>query len=404
MCLDSDDSVRRLKVLERPLVPEADLERRRPDVFVLPYLEGRSTTQLMKEVVRDVTATDGTEWDRRAGSVLREAPQPRPAVVVLRALGLGDLLTAVPALRALADAFPRHPRLLAAPAVLAPLARASGAVDEVIPADGLDEPLHRRLHGAGLAVNLHGRGPESHDLLLATEPRRLVAFTHPAVPASSQGPRWRPDEHEVARWCRLLSESGIAADPTRLDLELPPGPVPHGAAGATLVHPGAASPSRRWPPERFAEVIRAEVGQGRRVIVTGGPAEVDLAHDVAARAGLPDDAVHAGQGGVLTIGRLVAAAGRVVCGDTGIAHLATALRTPSVVLFGPTSPALWGPPPDRPWHRALWAGTSGDPHGQLPDPGLLAIDVDQVTEALADLPAAAAPRPARRAALRGRVA
>ena len=191
---------------------------------------------------------------------LRDAPQPRPAVVVLRALGLGDLLTAVPALRALADAFPRHPRLLAAPAVLAPLARASGAVDEVIPADGLDEPLHRRLHGAGLAVNLHGRGPESHDLLLATEPRRLVAFTHPAVPASSQGPRWRPDEHEVARWCRLLSESGIAADPARLDLELPPGPVPHGAAGATLVHPGAASPSRRWPPERFAEVIMIATG------------------------------------------------------------------------------------------------------------------------------------------------
>jgi ADP-heptose:LPS heptosyltransferase len=330
--------------------------------------------------------------------------QPRPAVVVLRALGLGDLLTAVPALRALADAFPRHPRLLATPAVLAPLARASGAVDEVVPAEGLTEALHRRLHGAGLAVNLHGRGPESHNLLLATEPRRLVAFAHPAVPASSQGPRWRPDEHEVARWCRLLSESGIAADPGRLDLELPPGPVPPGVAGATLVHPGAASPSRRWPPERFAEVIRAELAQGRRVIVTGGPAEAGLAHDVAARAGLPESAVHAGQGGILRIGRLVAVADRVVCGDTGIAHLATALRTPSVVLFGPTSPALWGPPPERPWHRALWAGTSGDPHGHLPDPGLLAIGVDQVTEALADLPPAAAPGPARRPTLRGRVA
>ena len=337
-------------------------------------------------------------------AIPRGAPQPRPAVVVLRALGLGDLLTAIPALRALADAFPRHPRLLAAPAVLAPLARASGTVDEVVPTDGLAEPLHQRLHGAGLAVNLHGRGPESHDLLLAAEPRRLVAFTHPAVPASSQGPRWRPDEHEVARWCRLLEESGIAADPGRLDLELPPGPVPHGAAGATLVHPGAASPSRRWPPERFAEVARSELAAGRRVIVTGGPDEVDLANDVAARAGLPSSAVHAGQGGVLTIGRLVAAADRVVCGDTGVAHLATALRTPSVVLFGPTSPALWGPPPDRPWHRPLWAGGRGDPNGQLPDPGLLAIDVDQVTQALADLPPAAAPRPARRATARGRVA
>jgi ADP-heptose:LPS heptosyltransferase len=313
-----------------------------------------------------------------------------PPVVVLRALGLGDLLTVVPALKALADAFPRHPRLLAVPTALAPLARCTGAVDEVVPAEGLDQPLSRLLHGAALAVNLHGRGPESHNLLLATEPRRLLAFAHPAVPASSQGPRWRADEHEVARWCRLLEESGIAADPSRLGIQLPPGPLPHGARGTTLVHPGATSPARRWPVERFAAVARAEARAGRPVVVTGGPDEVDLAHEVADRAGLPRAAAHAGRHGVLALGRLVAAADRVVCGDTGVAHLATALGTPSVVLFGPTSPALWGPPAGRPWHRALWAGTSGDPHGQLPDPGLLAIAVDQVLEALGDLPAAPA--------------
>ena len=336
-----------------------------------------------------VTGPDGSRPARRA------ADGGPPPVVVLRALGLGDLLTAVPALRALADAFPRHPRLLATPSALAPLARCCGAVDEVVPSEGLDQPLGGRLHGAGLAVNLHGRGPESHNLLLAAEPRRLLAFAHPAVPASSQGPRWRAEEHEVARWCRLLEEGGIAADPGRLDVELPPGPLPHGVRGATLVHPGAGSPARRWPVERFAAVARAEAHAGRPVVVTGGPAEVELARTVAARAGLPRGAVHAGGQGVLALGRMVAAAGRVVCGDTGVAHLATAVGTPSVVLFGPSSPALWGPPADRHWHRALWAGTSGDPHGRLPDAGLLAITVEQVLEALDGLPAAPA---------RGRVA
>jgi hypothetical protein len=196
-------------------------------------------------------------------SLTRDAATP-PVMVVLRALGLGDLLTAVPALRALADAFPRHPRLLAVPTALAPLARCAGAVDEVVPAEGLDQPLSRLLHGAGLAVNLHGRGPESHHPLLAAEPRRLLAFAHPAVPASSQGPRWRADEHEVARWCRLLEESGIAADPRRLDIDLPPGPLPHGAREATLVHPGAASPARRWPAERFAAALAPGPVGGRQ--------------------------------------------------------------------------------------------------------------------------------------------
>jgi ADP-heptose:LPS heptosyltransferase len=309
-------------------------------------------------------------------------------VVALRALGLGDLLTGVPALRALADAFPDRPVLLACPAALAPLARLSGAVDEVVPTAGLTQgPLGPRLHHAAVAANLHGRGPESHRLLLATAPERLIAFAHPAVPASASGPRWRADEHEVTRWCRLLSESGIPADPDRLDLDPPPGPPPAGATGATLVHPGAGSPARRWPPERFAAVARAERAKGRPVLISAGPGEEALAHAVAAAAGLPAAAVLAG-GDVLTLARLVAAVGRVVCGDTGVAHLATALGTPSVVLFGPVSPARWGPPPGRPWHRALWAGRSGSPHGQVVDPGLEALSVDRVLEALANLPAA----------------
>jgi uncharacterized protein YjbJ (UPF0337 family) len=71
----------------------------------------------------------------------------------------------------------------------------------------------------------------------------------------------------------------------------------------------------------------------------------------------------------------------VLCCDTGVAHLATAYRTPSVVLFGPTPPGEWGPPPDRPQHRVLWRGGRGDPHADAPDPGLLAIAVEDVLAA-----------------------
>ena len=70
----------------------------------------------------------------------------------------------------------------------------------------------------------------------------------------------------------------------------------------------------------------------------------------------------------------------MVCGDTGVAHLATAYRTPSVLLFGPTPPAEWGPR-RRPAHRALERHGRGDPHGTGPDPALLAVTVDEVLAA-----------------------
>lgn len=302
--------------------------------------------------------------------------------MVLRALGLGDLLTAVPALRALAAAFPDHRRVLAAPAALHPLVRLSATVDEAVDAAPL-AALDRSLAGADVAVNLHGRGPQSHRVLLDSAPRRLIAFAHPDVPESAEGPPWSSTEHEVMRWCRLLRESGVPADPTALDLPAPPGPPPPGVGGATVIHPGAASGARRWPPERWAAVARHETGQGRTVVVTGSAGERTLALEVAEMAGLPASAVLAGRTDVLGLASVIAAAGLVVCGDTGVAHVATALGTPSVVLFGPVRPSQWGPPPDRPRHVALWAGQLGDPHGQEPDPGLLRITVDDVCAALA---------------------
>ena len=318
----------------------------------------------------------------------------RPTLLILRALGLGDLLTAVPALRAIADAFPVHRRVLAAPRSLAPLVALTGAVDKVVDTKPL-APLAASLCGADVALNLHGQGPQSHRVLLDARTQRLISFANPGVPESAGSPPWRAGEHEVGRWCRLLEGCGIPADPSRLDLSPPSRPVPESARGATLIHPGAASASRRWPADRWAAVARSEAARGRAVVVTGGPGEVGLARSVAEGAGLEEAAVYAGRTDLLELASVVAAAGRVVCGDTGVAHLATALRTPSVVIFGPVSPAEWGPPPDRPWHRTIWAGSSGDPHAESPDPGLLEIRVSAVLEALVELPETALSRCSR---------
>jgi ADP-heptose:LPS heptosyltransferase len=311
----------------------------------------------------------------------------RPRLAVLRALGLGDLLTVVPALRALARAFPGHRRMLLAPrwlGPLLPLIREDGepCVEALVDVAGLGADPGLLPPRIDLAVNLHGRGAESHRLLLAAGPRRLLAYRHDEIETEEPMPGWEQDEHETKRWCRLLRHAGIAAEASELEIERPRPALPEWMRGATLLHPGAASAARRWPAERWAAVARAELLAGREVLLTGSRGEVGLARAIAVEAGLDPSRQLAGRTDIRALTALVAAAGAVVCGDTGVAHLATALAVPSVLLFGPTSPSHWGPPGDRGLHRVLWEGRTGDPHGKAPDPGLLEIGVDAVLRAL----------------------
>ena len=308
----------------------------------------------------------------------------RPSAVVLRALALGDLLTAVPALRGVRAALPEHRVVLCAPSSLRPLLELSGAVDEVVDVRDLGSPLPSSLCGCDVAVNLHGSGPQSHDLLLDLQPGRLLAFAAAGV----AGPQWVEHEHEVDRWRRLVSEGFGRTVPGDLQLSRPPVASP--AAGAVVVHPGAAYASRRWPVERFGAVARVLAAQGHDVVVTGSPAERPGALAVASVAGLPDSAVLAGRTSLLELAALVADARMLVSGDTGVAHLATAYATASVVLFGPAPPARWRPRESR-RHVVLWHGDPADPwavggpFADRPDPLLLKIEVDEVLAACAEL-------------------
>jgi ADP-heptose:LPS heptosyltransferase len=114
-------------------------------------------------------------------------------------------------------------------------------------------------------------------------------------------------------------------------------------------------------------------------VLTGSAAEVDTCRRV--RDGLSERAADrvvdlSGRTTIMELCSLVAGAGAVLCGDTGLGHLATALRRPSVLLFGPTPPSRWGPRGGP--HRVLWHGRTGDPHGGSVDVGLTEITVNEV--------------------------
>lgn len=299
------------------------------------------------------------------------------SIVVLRALGLGDLLTSVPALRGLRRRCPEARVMLAAPDRYRDLAMLTGAVDELLPTTCLGDvqPLPGR---PALGVNLHGCGPESIDHLLAWAPQTVLTHQHQRHPAL-QGPPWRSDVHEVNRWCTLLEWAGIPCDSTDVLIPRPEG-IPFDQTGAVVIHPGASAPARQWPVDRFAAVAAALSDDGFDVIITGSAAEFDLAHQVARAAGLPRTVVVAGLLDLPALTALICDSRLVICGDTGLAHLAAATGTASVVLFGPTAPARWGPRGPAP-HVALWAGGVGDPHAAVPHEGLLLITVPRVLAA-----------------------
>jgi ADP-heptose:LPS heptosyltransferase len=302
----------------------------------------------------------------------------RPVVLVLRALKLGDLLVAVPALHALRRAYPSHRLLYAAQDWLGDALALVGGY-ELLPTHGLDVPLALPPGRVDVAVNLHGRGPESESRIEALRPQRVISHASRRRP----GPLWEDDIHERQRWARLLQWHGIEADSGDFRLNLPAARTDRPAA--TVVHPGAAYGSRLWPEDRFAEVAAELALAGHDVVFTGSPAERPRALRIAALAGLREEVVLAGHQSLSAFAALIADSTLVVSADTGAAHLATAYRRPSVVLFGPASPDHWGPPPGP--HAVLTKPElrRGDTFAAEPDPALLGVEVPEVLAAVRGL-------------------
>lgn len=237
--------------------------------------------------------------------------------------------------------------------------------------------------------------------------------------------------HQVEYWQQVVALLGAA--PARPTPTFTPTADDHDAAQALLspiqplpcgkdlrgtlapqplliaLHPGsgAYAPARRWPPQRWAAVADTLIATGSTLVLLGGSEEDSLRRSVL---GAMQHAEHVlDLGGRTTLGQLAAILQRCnlfIGNDSGVAHLAGSVGTPTVTVFGPTDPHTWGPYGGEPWqvidtepngvqqlksgpHRALHAAIAcspciyrgqqlGTPHGCPDRTCLLRITPQQV--------------------------
>ena len=314
--------------------------------------------------------------DSRFPARARLSPPQR--VAVLRALKLGDMLCAVPALRALRLAWPKAEIvLIGLPWASEFAARFSDYIDDFRELPGYpglaeQEPQPARFAAfladmqrqpLDLAIQLHGSGVVSNPLVMLLGARQAAGFYVPGqyCPSPATFAPWPERGLEVDRLLALIEFLGLPARGRGLEFplderdlaELDSLPEADNLVPGRYVciHPGASTPLRRWPPLRFAAVADRLAGLGYTIVLTGVDCERSLTGEVAAAMERPaiDMTGRLRVGGVAA---LIGGAALLVATDTGVSHVAAALEPPSVVISTGDNPQRWAPASRR-LHRVL---------------------------------------------------
>ncbi len=338
-------------------------------------------------------------------------------VLVVRLDSDGDVLLQGPAIRAVASGA-RRVTLLCGPRGLGAAGLLPG-IDEILvhrapwidpeppPLDSaatlaLVERLRAAACDQAVVLTSFHQSALPIALLLKLAGIPTVAAVSEDYPGSLLDVRHRvPDGlHEVERSLSLVFTLGYSLPPGddgRLRVLRRSDRPPFASAEGpyVVVHPGASVSARAWSPGRNADLVSALAAQGRRVLVTGGPGEIEL---TAAVAGV-DGVDLGGCTDLAGLAEILAGAEAVVVGNTGPAHLAAAVGTPVVSLFAPTVPAeRW-----RPWRVPhVLLGDQAIPCAgcrarTCPVPGhpcVESVGVDEVVAAVRQLSPARAAEPA----------
>ena len=279
-------------------------------------------------------------------------------VLIVRLGALGDIVHAVPAAAALRAAYPAAQIDWLVDAKHRPFLDHVTVIDRIVtlarasPAGWVD--VSRRLRQSRYDVALDFQGlMKSAILARASGAPRVLGFSIWHLREKTARPFYSESVeaeggHVVHKNLRLLE----ALDIHQPRIQFPLADVASGAADdvmaaaagtpVALINPGAAWPNKRWDPQRFGEVASflREV-RGLAPFVLWGPGEESLARAVVdASSGTARLAPPTGIGDLIALCRR---ASLMISGDTGPLHIAAAVGTPIVSIFGPTDPARNGP-------------------------------------------------------------
>ncbi len=302
------------------------------------------------------------------------ALRPARVLIVRQHNQMGDMVCATPAFRALRRTWPEAELGLVCAPVNWEVVRGNPDLGRIFLFDRHDWSRPGRLWS--FARHLRGWRPD-----LAVVLNSVSFSVTSALIALGSGARWvvggdsrpfgstisdayslrlpsRPEVDRPAVEHSLLPLAAVGIEPVDRSTVVVPSARERELAGRLrgagpapwVLHPGAGKRDNLWPAAGFAAVAARAAAAGRRVLVLQGPADGAVLSAFA--AALPAGAA-AGSGAgieilpVLPVGAcaaLLETADRFLCNDTGLMHVAGAVGTPTLALFGPTDPALWKPP------------------------------------------------------------
>ncbi len=349
----------------------------------------------------------------RSVSAVEERLGRQPARILTIRLGaVGDVLTTLPAIRALHEKFPNaslhHLVDESAAGIISGLTIIERTI--VAPCQRLSAELKRGRLTTLLALRRTLREAR-YDLVVDFESLAcsgiLASFCH--APTRIGRARWRqlnplffnfrvpsdPQDNVVTQHLALLRP---VLRPGELPVEMPQSPpLDVGAAERALadlsinkpfviVAPGSRRPHRALPEKLLTDIVARLMADGEPVLVIGGMFETALA-ELCARIGVP----YSGNLSLPALAGVIARARAFIGADSAPMHIADMLRVPSVVIFGPSSPELYGPmfAPHRSLRDPRFAGRQYL-RGQVDEPWFERVDATEVLHALQSLLARAA--------------